>query len=62
MAGKITTKILDATDANNKPSIKKLGFDTHGLVVRKADGSVSHAENGHNFGKSAIEGWIKEAL
>ncbi|MCA9667792.1 MAG: hypothetical protein KC503_19465 [Myxococcales bacterium] len=62
MSGKITTKIHDAFSAEGKAAVKKLGFDTHGLVVRNGDGSVAHKEDGHNFKQTDIEGWIKKAM
>ncbi|HYK42114.1 MAG TPA: hypothetical protein VE007_06960 [Thermoanaerobaculia bacterium] len=45
--GKVRGENLDATTAENKKTVKDLGFENHGLVVRSSDGKVLWKEPDH---------------
>ena len=45
--GKVKAENLDATTPENSKVVKSLGFETHGLVIRSADGKVLWKEADH---------------
>jgi len=45
--GKARGQNLDATTQENQKIVKDLGFETHGLVVRSADGKVLWKQPDH---------------
>ena len=45
--GKVTGENLDATTPENEKAVKDLGFDSHGIVIRSADGKVLWKEKDH---------------
>jgi hypothetical protein len=45
--GKVHGQNLDATTAENKKTVKELGFENHGLVIRSADGKVLWKQPDH---------------
>jgi hypothetical protein len=45
--GKVRGRNLDATTEENKKVIGSLGFQSHGLVIRSADGKVLWKEPDH---------------
>ena len=45
--GRVRGQNLDATTAENKKIVQSLGFETHGLVIRSADGKVVWKEPDH---------------
>jgi hypothetical protein len=61
--GRVKTQNLDATGEEAKKVIKELGFQSHGLVIRSADGKVLHKEADHTVDmdkvKAAIRGLVK---
>ena len=45
--GKVVGENLDATTAENEKVVKGLGFESHGIVIRSADGKVLWKEPDH---------------
>ena len=45
--GKVRGQNVDATTEENKKIVKKLGFQTHGLVIRSAHGKVLWKQPDH---------------
>ena len=46
--GQVKAQNLDATTPEAKSVLKELGFKSHGLVIRSADGTVLHKEPDHS--------------
>ena len=46
-AGKVHGQNLDATTEENAKVVKELGFQSHGLVIRSADGKVLWKQPDH---------------
>ena len=46
-AGKVRGENLDATTPKNEKIVQELGFESHGLVIRSADGKVLWKEADH---------------
>ena len=46
--GQVKAQNVDATTAESKAVLKELGFKSHGLVVRSADGTVLHKQADHS--------------
>lgn len=45
--GKVRGQNLDATTPENERIVKALGFESHGLVIRSADGKVLWKQADH---------------
>ncbi len=45
--GKVIAENLDATTPENEKIVKELGFESHGIVIRSADGRVLWKEKDH---------------
>ena len=45
--GKVKGQNLDATTPENAKIVQTLGFDSHGLVIRSADGKVLWKQADH---------------
>jgi len=45
--GKVKARNIDATTPEALETVKKLGFKSHGLVIRSADGTVLWKEPDH---------------
>jgi len=45
--GKVRGQNVDATSAENKKTVKDLGFENHGLVIRSPEGKVLWKEPDH---------------
>ena len=45
--GKVIGENLDATTPENEKAIKDLGFESHGIVIRSAQGKVLWKEKDH---------------
>ena len=45
--GRVRGQNLDATTEENAKAIKDLGFESHGLVIRSADGKVLWKQADH---------------
>jgi hypothetical protein len=46
-AGRVHGQNLDATTEENEKIVKELGFQSHGLVIRSADGKVLWKQADH---------------
>ena len=46
--GRVKGQNVDATTPESKKVIKDLGFETHGLVIRSADGKVLWKQKDHD--------------
>jgi hypothetical protein len=60
--GKVTAKNVDATTAESKKEIASLGFTSHGLVVRSADGDVLLKQPDHSVDLEKVRKEIRELL
>lgn len=45
--GKVTAENVDATKPESAAAVKELGFQSHGLVIRSADGKVLWKQPDH---------------
>lgn len=46
-AGRVRGENLDATTPENTKIVQELGFESHGIVIRSADGTVLWKEADH---------------
>jgi hypothetical protein len=60
--GKVRSQNLDATTEENKKIIKELGFQTHGLVIRSADGKVLWKQPDHQVKMEDVRREIDELV
>jgi hypothetical protein len=60
--GQVKAANLDASTPEAKKAIKDLGFKSHGLVVRAADGTVLHKQADHTVDIDAARKAIAEIL
>jgi hypothetical protein len=60
--GQVTAVNLDATTEEAKKAIKELGFQSHGLVIRSADGKVLHKEADHSVSMDNVRAAIRDLL
>jgi hypothetical protein len=60
--GRVKAQNLDATGEEAKKAIKELGFQSHGLVVRSADGKVLHKEADHTVDMDKVKAAIRELV
>ena len=60
--GKIKAQNLDATTPENKKIIKDLGFQSHGLVIRSADGKTLWKQPDHDVQIEEVRKAIKDLL
>ena len=63
-AGKVHGQNLDATTEENEKVVKELGFSSHGLVIRSADGKVvwkqpDHKSRSRTCARSSTAGRMK---
>jgi hypothetical protein len=61
-AGKVTAKNVDATTPESKKEIAALGFTSHGLVVRSADGKELLKQPDHKVDVEAVRKELRELL
>jgi hypothetical protein len=52
--GKVKAQNLDATTPENKKIVKDLGFNTHGLVIRSADGKTLWKQPDHDVSMEEV--------
>jgi hypothetical protein len=45
--GKVTAENVDATTSEGSAAVRELGFQSHGLVIRSADGKVLWKQPDH---------------
>ena len=60
--GKVKAQNLDATTPENKKVVKELGFGSHGLVVRSADGKMLWKQADHDVAMEDVRKAIAEIL
>ena len=53
--GKVTARNVDATTPEAREAIRELGFKSHGLVIRSADGKALWKQADHTVQMSAVE-------
>lgn len=60
--GKVKAQNLDATTEENKKAVRSLGFETHGLVIRSADGRVLWKQPDHEVKMDDVRAELKKQL
>ena len=60
--GKVKGQNLDAKTPENQKIVKELGFKTHGLVIRSADGKVLFKQPDHEVDMDEVRKQIGELL
>jgi hypothetical protein len=60
--GKVKAQNLDATTPENKKIVKDLGFNTHGLVIRSADGKTLWKKPDHDVSMEDVRKAIADIL
>ena len=60
--GKVKAQNLDATTPENKQIVKDLGFKSHGLVIRSADGKTLWKQPDHDVQMEDVRKAIKDLL
>jgi hypothetical protein len=60
--GQVKAQNLDATAEDAKKVIQELGFQSHGLVIRSADGKALHKEGDHTVDINKVRAAIRELL
>jgi hypothetical protein len=60
--GKVKARNLDATTPENKQIVKDLGFESHGLVIRSAEGKTLWKQPDHDVSMEAVRKAIADLL
>ncbi len=60
--GKVKGQNVDATTPESKKLMKELGFQTHGLAIRSADGKVLWKQPDHEVKMDEVRAALKEFL
>ena len=60
--GRVKAQNVDATTPENKKVVKDLGFQTHGLVIRSADGKVLWKQADHEVKMDDVRKAIRDLL
>ena len=60
--GKVKAQNLDATTPENKKIVKDLGFNSHGLVIRSADGKTLWKQPDHDVVMEDVRKAITDIL
>ena len=60
--GKVKAQNLDATTPENKKIVKDLGFNSHGLVIRSADGKTLWKQPDHDVEMEDVRKAITDLL
>jgi hypothetical protein len=60
--GKVKAQNLDATTPENKKIVKDLGFNSHGLVIRSADGKTLWKQPDHDVAMEDVRKAIADLL
>ena len=58
--GKVKALNVDATTPENKEIVQKLGFKTHGLVIRSSKGKVLWKQPDHDVNMDDVRKAIKK--
>jgi hypothetical protein len=59
---KVSARNVDASDPERTEEIRRLGFATHGLVIRSKDGATLFKQADHRVDMSAVESAIRQIL
>jgi len=59
---KVTAKNVDATTAESRKEIAALGFKSHGLVIRSADGEALLKQADHTVDIEEVRKKLRELL
>jgi hypothetical protein len=60
--GRVKGQNVDATTPEAKKAVKELGFETHGLVIRSAEGKVLWKQKDHDVQMDDVRAKLKELL
>ena len=60
--GKVKAQNLDATTPENKKIVKDLGFHSHGLVIRSADGKTLWKQPDHDVQMEDVRKAVADLL
>ncbi len=60
--GKVKARNVDASTAEAKKAIQDLGFKSHGLAIRSADGKVLHKQPDHSVSIDEARKALEEIL
>ena len=60
--GKVTAHNVDATTPQAREAIRDLGFKSHGIVIRTADGKVLWKQADHTVQMESVKKAIHEIL
>jgi hypothetical protein len=60
--GKVKARNLDATTPENKKIVKDLGFQSHGLVIRSAEGKALWKQPDHDVRIEEVRKAIRDLL
>ena len=60
--GGVKAQNLDATTPENKNVVKELGFKSHGLVIRSADGKTLWKQPDHDVDMDDVRKAVKDLL
>ena len=60
--GQVKARNIDATTPDAKKAIQELGFKSHGLVIRSADGKVLHKQADHTVNMDEARKALAEIL
>ena len=60
--GRVKAQNVDATTPENKKVVQDLGFQTHGLVIRSADGKVLWKQADHEVKMDDVRKAIRDLL
>ena len=61
-SGKVKVQNLDATTPENRKIVKDLGFQSHGLVIRSAEGKTLWKQPDHDVSMVAVRNAIRDLL
>ena len=60
--GKVKGQNLDAKTPENQKIVKELGFKTHGLVIRSAEGKTLWKQKDHEVDMADVRAELKSLL
>ena len=60
--GKVKARNLDATTPENRRIVKGLGFQSHGLVIRSAEGKTLYKQPDHDVSMTTVRIAIRDLL
>jgi hypothetical protein len=60
--GKVKARNLDATTPENRKIVKDLGFQSHGLVIRSAEGKTLWKQRDHDVSMATVRKAIADLL